>query len=162
MHSAHRSEQYIYRWLSDQIYWVINIPRGATSSVSHSQTQGVGTLLLKQPRVFKPQESKACSNRHIAGHILHTSHRLFVFNRGVRSLDYIVTTFKIDVMVFGEYKDSHIVLCQDACFGILRVYVTSGIATTNKKQACCAGCRRRPFPMQLHQQAKSTHLAKSP
>ena len=25
-----------------------------------------------------------------------------------------------------------------------------------KKQACCAGCRSRPFPMKLHQSAKST------
>ena len=30
-----------------------------------------------------------------------------------------------------------------------------------KKQACCAGCRRRPFPMQLHQQAKSSPPEKS-
>jgi hypothetical protein len=29
------------------------------------------------------------------------------------------------------------------------------------KQACCAGCRRRPFPMQIQQKAKSTHSAKS-
>ena len=29
-----------------------------------------------------------------------------------------------------------------------------------KIQACCAGCRRRPFPMQLHQQAKSTPSVK--
>ena len=27
-------------------------------------------------------------------------------------------------------------------------------------QACCAGCRRRPLLMQLHQQAKPTHSAK--
>ena len=26
------------------------------------------------------------------------------------------------------------------------------------KQACCRGCRRRPFLMQLHQEAKSAHL----
>ena len=30
------------------------------------------------------------------------------------------------------------------------------------KQACCTGCRRRPFPLQLHQQAKSTHSVKQP
>ena len=30
-----------------------------------------------------------------------------------------------------------------------------------QKHACCAGCRRRPLPMQLHQKAKSTHSAKS-
>ena len=30
------------------------------------------------------------------------------------------------------------------------------------KQACCAGCRLRPFPMQLHQQAKSTLSVKWP
>ena len=30
------------------------------------------------------------------------------------------------------------------------------------KQAFCAGCRRSPFPKQLHQKVKSTHLAKSP
>ena len=28
------------------------------------------------------------------------------------------------------------------------------------KQACCAGCRSRSFPMKLHQWAKSTHSAK--
>ena len=31
-----------------------------------------------------------------------------------------------------------------------------------KKQACCAGCRRRPFPMKLHQWAKSTRSVKWP
>ena len=34
--------------------------------------------------------------------------------------------------------------------------------TFNIKQACCAGCRRRPFPMQLHQQVKSTPSVKWP
>ena len=31
-----------------------------------------------------------------------------------------------------------------------------------QEQACWAGCSRRPFPMQRHQQAKSPHSVKSP
>ena len=32
--------------------------------------------------------------------------------------------------------------------------------TVIRKQACCTGCRQRPFPIQLHQQAKSTPSVK--
>ena len=31
-----------------------------------------------------------------------------------------------------------------------------------ESQACCTGCRRRPFQMKIHQQAKSNHSAKLP
>ena len=53
--------------------------------------------------------------------------------------------------------------------GSLRVFDGPGVAgavlqtaLSLIKQACCAGCRFRPFPMKLHQKAKSTHSAKLP
>ena len=36
------------------------------------------------------------------------------------------------------------------------------VLNTSKNKACCAGCRHRPFPMQLHQLTKSTPSVKQP
>ena len=41
-------------------------------------------------------------------------------------------------------------------------YINDKMLIIYNKQACCAGCRGRPFPMKLHQWAKSIHSEKLP
>ena len=43
---------------------------------------------------------------------------------------------------------------------VLDTFSPSFLTILIMKQACCAGCRRRPFPMKLHQWAKSTPSVK--
>ena len=78
------------------------------------------------------------------------------------SLKFVVTRLQIPIL----YKFSCIVrpwrppsrnlVCISKWFStkkeLWQDFVTWRIKSI-QKQACCAGCRRRPFPMQLHQQA---------
>ena len=90
-------------------------------------------------------------------------HSLFIFDRGdssgnLPSYQNHVLAKEANVVLEEEDQDEAGPSCAVTARG------QRGIASffhVTLEQACSAGCRRRPFPMQLHQLAKSTHSAKS-